>query len=243
MFRRGTDIGLSVDASFLAAKGKHVESCGAREIQKTDLPSSLLRTADGGRAVAQCLINNPLPLPLEVEFSLRGEELLPQDRRLAARDARRCSRTSRSAARFPSRSCRTRGDTRIDARVRAIDPPSPQAALGWPPADTISFFPGVRQSLPWPDPFTAHDMRGIHFTQPLPGPRTELDAGRRLAIGVGNGPSPRLSPAGRRQVAARAPAAALGHRLPCRRPRRPRTAGTCGGRSTCPPPTRGGRIA
>lgn len=172
-FHRGTDIGLSLDASFLAAKDKNVQSSGAREIQSTDLPSSLLMTADDKRAVAQCLINNPLPLTVKAQF----------DCTIKSYFRKTVGELHETLTLQPHQQLRREipfeviADSRrytIDAHISAIDPPSPQAALGWPATDTITFFPGVRQNLPWPDPFTARDMRGIHFTQPLPSPRTQV---------------------------------------------------------------------
>ena len=172
-FHRGTDIGLSLDASFLAAKGKVVQDSGAREIQSTDLPTSLLMTADGKRGIAQCLVNNPLPLTVKAQF----------DCTIKSYFRKTVGEFHETLTLQPHQQIRREipfeviADSRrytIDAHISAIDPPNPQAALGWPAADTLNFFPGVRQNLPWPDPFTARDMRGIRFTQPLPSPRTEV---------------------------------------------------------------------
>ena len=174
-FHRGTDIGLSLDTSFLAAKDKSILSNDRpRESQAANLPSSLLMTADGSRAVAQCLINNPLPLTVKAQFDCviksyfrktvgeLHETLTLQPHQQLRRE-------------IPFQVIADSRRYTIDAHIGAIDPPTPQAALGWPAADTVNFFPGVRQNLPWPDPFTARDMRGIRFTQPLPSPRTTLD--------------------------------------------------------------------
>ena len=52
-------------------------------------------------------------------------------------------------------------------KVSTIDPP----LLGWPSADTIDFFKGVRQSVPWTDAFNNEFRRSLGFTQPVPGVR------------------------------------------------------------------------
>ena len=184
-FHRGTDIGLSVDASFLPAKDRNVQSAGAREIQLTGLPSDLLKTADGQKAVAQCLINNPLPLTIEVEFTC---EIKSYFRKTVGqvRETLTLGPHQQVRREIPFEIIPDSRRYSIDARVCATHAMDPQSALGWPPADTISFFPGLRQSLPWPDPFAARDMRGLQFTQPLPALRSRrtLDGDWQSAWGT-----------------------------------------------------------
>jgi len=73
----------------------------------------------------------------------------------------------------------------IEVKVSALNPPS----LGWPAADTISFFRGIRQSVPWPDPFANEFRRGLAFSASLPGVRQSVSL---LATAL-PGPGPRRS--------------------------------------------------
>ena len=58
----------------------------------------------------------------------------------------------------------------VDVKVAAVDPPP----LGWPAADTIDFFKGVRQSVPWPDAFHNEYWRAIEIVNVLPGVRQDV---------------------------------------------------------------------
>lgn len=167
-FTRGTALRLNLDTSFLAPPGKGVRNAYFRLVQEVDLPGDLRKAADG-RALAQCRIANPLPVPLTVEYRAEIKayfrELVGEDRAtLALQPHERITRE------IPFTLIPDSRRYTIEAHARAINPPSVQS-LRWPAADTISFFPGVRQSLPWPDPFTAKDERSLQFAGALPGER------------------------------------------------------------------------
>lgn len=172
-FRRGTNLGLSLDASFLAAEGKSIRDDGMREIQTTDLPSSLRMSADGKRAVAQCLINNPLPLTVQVEFTCVIKSYF---RKTVGelRETITLEPHQQLRREIPFDVIADSSRYTIDAQIAAVNPPNVQATLGWPALDTANLFPGLRQNLPWPDPFVARDMRGLRFLSALPGERSEF---------------------------------------------------------------------
>ena len=59
----------------------------------------------------------------------------------------------------------------IKATIHAVNPPDLQRTLGWPRADEIAFFPGLRQQIPWPNVFNYWVGQRLVFFQPLPGLR------------------------------------------------------------------------
>jgi hypothetical protein len=160
-FSRDTALRLSLDAAFGGSARD-----GFRQVEDLNLPSDLKRAPDGARALATCRISNPLPVPLTVEYTADVNayfrEPVGEDRAtLTLQPHERITREIPFSVIPDSRRYT------IACRARAVRPP----ALGWPAADTVDFFRGVRQSLPWPDPFTAKDQRSVEFAGPLPGPR------------------------------------------------------------------------
>jgi hypothetical protein len=166
-FSRDTALRLNLDAAFNGSARD-----GFRQVQDLNLPSDLKRAADGTRALATCRISNPLPVPLTVEYTAEVKayfrEPVGEDRATVALQPH-----ERITREIPFTVIPDSRRYTIECRARAVRPP----ALGWPAADTIAFFPGVRQSLPWPDPFTAKDQRSVEFGGPLPGPRVCFSLG------------------------------------------------------------------
>lgn len=168
LFERDSALRLNVFCGYLMAPGKRVWNLSGGMDLETDLPDSLKRSADG-KALAYYKVANPLPVPLTVKCTAEvkayyrelvgGEEttlsLKPHERVMREvpftiiPDSRRYS---------------------MEVKINAVAPPSP----GWPAADTVDFFQGVRQSVPWPDLFNNEFRRSIAFGQPLPGVRQRI---------------------------------------------------------------------
>ena len=116
--------------------------------QVADSTQDLLMDKDGN-AVAYCYLANPLPVPISVDYEclVRGHYL-----EIAGRDSGRLTLAphSRSIREVKFVLTPDNPSYSIDAKISAVNPPD----LGWPEAETVSFFPGLRQSIPWPDPFS-----------------------------------------------------------------------------------------
>ena len=160
-----------------------------RHDQYAAQPQDLPRAADGKRAMATCKIANPLPVPLTVAYSAQVKayyrEVVGEDR--ATFTLQPHERITRQVA-FTTLPDSQRYS--MEAHVRAIPPP-----LGWPAADTISFFDGVRQSMPWPDPFTAKDERSLQITGALPGERSRTSLNGTWKTAFSTSLSPPATPA------------------------------------------------
>jgi hypothetical protein len=154
---------LNLDADFGA------NAPGFRHDEYANLPADLPKAPDGTHALATCRIANPLAVPLTVEFTAQVRayfrELVGEDKAILSLKPH-----ERITRQIPYTIIPDSRRYTIEAHARALKPP----ALGWPATDTISFFPGVRQSLPWPDPFTARDERALQITGPLPGERARF---------------------------------------------------------------------
>jgi hypothetical protein len=169
-WNRETALGLSVDPEFLPAPGKTVGDLRRyfRFTQLAGLPSDLRKAADG-KAIARCRIANPLGVPLKIDYTadVRAycREIVGSDKATVVIQPH--SRITReiSFSLIPDSARYT-----IDCRAKALNPPG----LGWPEADTISYFPGYRQSVPWRDPFSAWDGRALAFSEALPGARSRF---------------------------------------------------------------------
>jgi hypothetical protein len=119
-----------------------------------------------GKALAICQVANPLPVPLTIDYqcTIRSHYLkvVAQDsEKLTLQPHQRVTRkiAFETIADEPAYS--------MQATLKAVNPPD----LGWPEADTISYFPGLRQSVPWPDPFNNKYHRRVFFTDPVQGDR------------------------------------------------------------------------
>lgn len=168
-FTRDTALRLSVDSAFVPAPGKGLRNLRFRQILGAGGPDDLMKAADGTQAVAQCIIGNPLSVPVTVEYEAQIKEYfretVGQDRATLTLQPHESVRREVPFALVPD--CR---HYTMEASVKAVNPPP----LAGPSFDTINYFPGVRQSLPWTDPFTARDERALHFDGALPGERNAV---------------------------------------------------------------------
>ena len=119
-----------------------------------------------GKAVAVCQVSNPLSVPLTIDYqcTIRSHflKVVGQDtEKLTLQPHERVTRkiSFETIADEPAYS--------MHATLKAVNPPD----LGWPEADTISYFPGSRQSVSWPDPFNNSYHRRLFFIDPVKGDR------------------------------------------------------------------------
>jgi hypothetical protein len=119
-----------------------------------------------GKAVACCYLANPLPVSVTVHYQC---EITGYYRETAGRDAQRITLPAHSRIRREVKFTVTPDNPAytIEARIKATRAPD----LGWPEADTVSFFPGVRQSVPWPECFQYRDLRRLVFDRVQSGDR------------------------------------------------------------------------
>jgi hypothetical protein len=143
--------------------------------QYTDGPGDLGRD-DKGRGIALCVLANPLPVPLTVDYhcAVKGYFLqtLGQDTERITLQAHQ--RITRRVA-FDI----TPDDTSysIKATIHAVNPPDFQKTLGWPRGDEVAFFPGLRQQIPWADAFNYWVGQRLAFFKPVPGLREVTSLG------------------------------------------------------------------
>lgn len=168
IFSRDTALRLNAFCGFRIESGKGLWNLTSGMDLETESPDSLKKTADG-QALAFYKVANPLSVPLvvkaRVEIKAYFRELVgSQETTFELAPHQRVTREVPFTLLADSRRYS------MDVQVSAVDPP----ALGWPTADTISFFPGVRQSVPWPDPFQNEFRRCISFRRPLPGVRQSV---------------------------------------------------------------------
>lgn len=165
-FMRSSALGLNLNCVFPATKGVY-QICLGQDVG-TDSMDNLKKT-DDGKAIAQCLIANPLPVPLTVEFRAEVKayfrEITGSDQ--ATLTLQPHERVTRD---IPFTIVPDSRRYTLEATAKAVKPPT----LDWPAADTISFFPGVRQCIPWPDPFTARYGKGLRISGVLPGERQNI---------------------------------------------------------------------
>ena len=153
------------------------------------LPADFRKAADGTRALATCRINNPLPVPLTVVYSAEIKsyfrERVGEDRAtLTLQPHQRLTREIPFTILPDSRRYT------IEAHARAVQPPD----LGWPPTDTILFFPGVKQDLPWPNPMVAKEERSVEFSGALPGERSVFSLDGTWQVATTTALSPPVPP-------------------------------------------------
>ena len=224
IFSRDTALRMNAFCGFRMQTGKGLWNLSNGMDLETDAPDSLKKTADG-KALAFYKVANPLSVPLTVKCRV---EIRAYFRELVGGEETtlRLAPHERVTREVPFAIIPDSRRYSMDVQVSAVDPP----ALGWPAADTISFFPGVRQSVPWPDPFKNEFRRCISFRQPLPGVRqsVSLDGPWEIAFTTLPTQPPVPAPAGLKWE----PRCGS---VQCRRARaKGRTACTCGGSSRCP---------
>jgi hypothetical protein len=157
-----TALRINAHCEFVDAKGQPIpaDSGGWGQQQLTKSPDDFPRDS-GGNPYGLCRLANPLPVPVTVDYQcvVRSHYL-----KVAGQDSGKITlqpheRITRKVA-FdvladePAYS--------MHATIRAVNPPD----LGWPEADTIEFFPGLRQSIPWPDAFNHAYHRRVYFLDP-----------------------------------------------------------------------------
>jgi beta-galactosidase len=159
-----TALGVNTEVRFLTAGGSPADFADPYwgMEQKAESPESLARTPDAGRALAQCVIANPLSVPVTVDYVCVIKGYYGQE---AGRDAQRLTLAAhtRVVRQVPFAVTPDDPSYSADATVKAVDAP----ALGWPEGDMVSYFAGYRQSVRWPDPFSYRDMRRVFFAGPV----------------------------------------------------------------------------
>ena len=165
-----TILGLSAEGAFQAAPGKPLYGSlffcvNSHQQQWMETPDDFLRGPDG-KAIAKCVLANPLPVPVEVDYTAVVKGYYLQE---AGRDAARLTLAphSRTERNIPFETTSDDPSYSISIQVNAVHPP----AMDWPAFDEYAFFPGYRQLLPWPDAFDCCDHRHVIFKQALKCPR------------------------------------------------------------------------
>lgn len=171
-FNQDTSLGLSAETTFMPASGKKIFSnmydsyYGPEQwIESTD---DLLRDADG-KAIAHCLLFNPLPVPIEVDYDcvVKGYYL-----QVAGRDTARLTLAPHSCTTRNVRFEPTLDDPSyaMTTTVKAVK----RHDLGWPAYDELTFFPGLRHLVPWTDPMSYKFHRRLSIKQVMKAPRQRM---------------------------------------------------------------------
>lgn len=160
-FCPATSLGITVEPSFLPASGKPLlpnfsDPYFGTE-QWLESVADVMRDA-GGKALAQAILSNPLPVPVELRFEavMRGYYL---------REAGRVSKTltlaphAQVALEIPFETNADEPAYSLSARVEAVRPPD----LGWPLYDELAFFDGLRHLVPWENPFAYQAHLRVNF--------------------------------------------------------------------------------
>jgi hypothetical protein len=158
-----TALGVNTEVRFLTTGGGSADfndQWWAQE-QKAESPDSLLR-GTAGHALAQCVIANPLSVPVTVDYICVIKGYYGQE---AGRDAQRLTVAphTRVVREVPFAVTPDDPGYFAEATVKAVDAPQ----LGWPEGDMAAYFPGYRQSVRWPDPFHYRDTRRLFFAGPV----------------------------------------------------------------------------
>jgi len=169
-WNQDTALSLRADPTFVPAPGKNIANLDIwwRQEQVLESPDDFLRGADG-RAVARCTLANPLPVAVEVDYActVRGYY-----RQIAGQDSTRLILAPHAAVTREILFETTPDDPAysITVSVKAVNPP----ALGWPPYDELSFFPGYRQLMPWNTPYETAEHRRVVFKHQGSGERLRI---------------------------------------------------------------------
>jgi hypothetical protein len=162
-----TALRINAQCDFLDTKGNPLppENPWWGQQQQTRSPEDFLRDPSG-KAVAACQIANPLPVPLAIEYRcvIRSHYLktVGQDSATLTLQPHECVTRKVLFETLPDEPAYF-----LHTTVKAVNPPE----LGWPEADTASYFPGLRQSVPWPDAFNNKYHRRVFFNDPVKGAR------------------------------------------------------------------------
>lgn len=164
-----TNLMVHAEALFLDRKGEPLPfPTGVSLEQSAASPDDLLRNPEGN-PVVRCRLLNPLPVEVTINYEavIKGYY-----RQVAGRDSAKITLPPHSAItrQVPFALNADDPSYSIEVTGEAINPPN----LGWPEVDTVSFFPGVRQSVPWLDPFSFRERRRMYFATSPPGERQRI---------------------------------------------------------------------
>lgn len=139
--------------------------------QLADSPASFLRGADE-KAIAHCLVANPLPVAVTVDFDCTVKGYYGQ---IAGRLAQSITLQAHERRTLSIPFTVTEDDHAysIKSSVKGAAADITRQ-LGWPAMDTISLFPGYRQSVAWRDPLNTSHAKRIVFKEPLKTPHHTL---------------------------------------------------------------------
>lgn len=171
-FNEEPSLGISAETGFLAVPGKTVGSCMADWYygpeQWVEKIEDIVHGPDG-KPQAQCLIFNPLPVPVEVDYEclVKGYHM-----QVAGRDAQRLTLAPHSTVtrKIPFTATDDDASYGVTTTLKAVKKPD----LGWPAYDELEFFPGLKHLVPWMDPFAYTFHRRLSVKQVLGGPRPVL---------------------------------------------------------------------
>ena len=157
--------GINACAVFVNAKGEpFVDNGNSCPEQRAASAKELMIGADG-KAIAFCYLANPLPVSVTVDYQC---EVKGYYRYLSGRDKGQLTLNPHSRikreVKFSLDAAAINSAYSIETRIKAVEAPD----LGWPEADTVSFFPGLRQSVPWPDAMQYRDLKRVVFDE-VPG--------------------------------------------------------------------------
>ena len=161
---------IGAEATFLGADGKILAAVGNwfSTEQKTDLPSSFEKGADG-RPVVTARVSNPLPFPLKIDYSC---EILSYFRTKVGGEKEELTLQAHESVtrKVPFKLISDEPAYSAFVKLQALNPPQ----TGRPEGDEISYFTGLRNSTAWPNSWRHCFLRRITFTQPIESPRQTL---------------------------------------------------------------------
>jgi len=161
---------IGAEATFLGADGKMLPSMANwfSPEQKTDVSSSFEKGADG-RPVVTVRIANPLPFPLQIDYSC---QILSYYRTQVGGEKEVLTLQAHQSVtrKVPFKLIPDEPAYSAFVKLQAVNPPK----TGWPEGDEISYFQGLRHSTSWPNPWRHWFLRRITFTQPIESQRQTL---------------------------------------------------------------------
>jgi hypothetical protein len=204
-WNQDTALGITTESTFVADKGKPLypamfdsyfaaeqwmESADDFQTQSaTDGSHGRAASAKGapgiasknrdkeGRAIAHCSLANPLPVPVEVEYTCVVTGFYREE---AGRDTARLTLAPHA---YITRDVafKTTADNpaySIHSTIKAVNPPALQGpVMDWPEFDALPFFPGLRHLMPWTNPYEYSDHRRLMFKQPVKETRSRMSLG------------------------------------------------------------------
>lgn len=164
-----TALRVNAECKFIGSNGHPLPAGGSAHWEQEQVCETAADFArdENGKAYAICRLANPLPVPVTVTYEcvikghwgqIAGSEKMDITLQPHERITRKIFFEITEDDHAYS----------IKATIKPTD--SSQnliEQLGWPAMDTISFFPGYRQSVPWHHPATCKHALRITFKQPL----------------------------------------------------------------------------